>query len=193
METKRLEMISRRTALVTGGAALASTAALAGAWTVASIKPPVQASNPEWFYVPTPPAVVTRMLEIAGVTKDDMVVDLGSGDGRIPIAAASQFGARGRGVDLDPVRISESNENRRRAGVEHLVSFVQNDVFKEPVSDATVVTMYLFPHVVLRLRDRLRQELKPGSRIVSHEFMFHNWEPHKTEKVGSSNIFMWVV
>lgn len=192
METTR-EVISRRAALIGGGAALATTGALAGAWTVANVKPPVQAANPEWLYVPTPPNVVTRMLELAGVTKDDVVVDLGSGDGRIPIAAATQFGARGRGVDLDPVRISESNENRRRAGVEHLVSFVQNDVFKEPVADATVVTMYLFPHVVLRLRDHLRRELRPGSRIVSHEFMFHNWEPHRTEEIGSSTIFMWTV
>jgi SAM-dependent methyltransferase len=193
MNSNKSELISRRAALIGGGVALAGGGALAGALGVVSVLPPLQAANPEWLYVPTPPNVVARMLELAKVTKDDVVVDLGSGDGRIPIAAAREFGARSRGVDIDPVRISESNENLKRSGVSHLVNFVQGDVFKEPVADATVVTIFLFPHVVLRLRDRLRSELKPGTRIVSHQFKFANWDPLKSEDIGSSSIFLWVV
>jgi SAM-dependent methyltransferase len=188
-------LFSRRSTLIGGAAALAAASASLGAMGILKVSSsvPKQAANPEWLYVPTPMNVVERMLELAAVTKDDLVLDLGSGDGRIPIVAAQKFGARGRGVDIDPVRIAEANSNLKNSGVGNLVSFVEGDVFKVPVADASVVTMFLFPHVVLKLRDRLRNELKPGTRIVSHKFMFHNWEPERTEVLGDSSIFLWRV
>jgi cyclopropane fatty-acyl-phospholipid synthase-like methyltransferase len=179
-------LITRRVALV-GAAASLSLPALAQS------SPPVQATNPDWLYVPTPPDVVEKMLELAAVTKNDMVLDLGSGDGRIPIAAAKSFGARARGVDINPVRIEEANANLKGSGVENLVTFVQGDVFEVPIADATVVTLYLFPHVMLKLRDRLRKELKPGTRVVSHEFMMGDWEPKQTERVRNSRVHLWII
>jgi ubiquinone/menaquinone biosynthesis C-methylase UbiE len=137
--------------------------------------------------------VVDKMLELAAVTKNDIVLDLGSGDGRIPIAAAKNFGARARGVDINPVRIEEANANLKGSGVENLVTFVQGDVFEVPIADATVVTLYLFPHVMLKLRDRLRKELKPGTRVVSHEFMMGDWEPKQTERVRNSRVHLWII
>jgi len=121
-------------------------------------------------YVPTPPEVVDRMLTLAGVTKNDVVYDLGSGDGRIPIAAARQFGARGVGLDIDPRRIEEARANARAAGVEGRVEFRQQDVMTADVSDATVVTLYLLTSSNAKLRPILTRQLKPGSRIVSHAF-----------------------
>ncbi|MFP5378438.1 MAG: SAM-dependent methyltransferase, partial [Vicinamibacteria bacterium] len=116
-------------------------------------------------YVPTPQEVVDRMLALAGVTKDDVVYDLGCGDGRIPITAAVKFGARGVGVDIDPVRIAEANANAKRAGVSHLVTFRLQDALTTDVSEATVVTLYLLSQSNLRLRPILTRQLKPGSRI----------------------------
>ncbi len=121
-------------------------------------------------YVVTPNEVVIEILKIAGVTKDDVVYDLGSGDGRLVIAAAKQFGARGVGVEIDPRLIQESNENARLAGVSDRVKFVQQDLFQTDLSEATVVTLYLLPEVNLRLRPKLLRELKPGTRLVSHQF-----------------------
>jgi cyclopropane fatty-acyl-phospholipid synthase-like methyltransferase len=179
-------LITRRVALV-GAAASLSLPALA------QTPQPLQATNPDWLYVPTPPDVVDKMLELAAVTKNDIVLDLGSGDGRIPIAAAKNFGARARGVDINPVRIEEANANLKGSGVENLVTFVQGDVFEVPIADATVVTLYLFPHVMLKLRDRLRKELKPGTRVVSHEFMMGDWEPKQTERVRNSRVHLWII
>ena len=121
-------------------------------------------------YVPSPPEVVDRMLTLAGVTKNDVVYDLGSGDGRIPIAAARKFGARGVGLDIDPRRIEEARANARAAGVEGRVEFRQQDVMTADVSDATVVTLYLLSSSNAKLRPILTRQLKPGSRIVSHAF-----------------------
>jgi SAM-dependent methyltransferase len=193
MDRSEPALFSRRSTLIAGAASLAAASASTGAFLVSKMDAPVQAANPEWLYVPTPMNVVDAMLRLAAVTKNDLVLDLGSGDGRIPIRAAETYGARGRGVDIDPVRVSEARANLQRSGAKSLVAFVEGDVFKAPVADASVVTMFLFPHMVLRLRDRLRSELRPGARIVSHEFMFHNWEPEKTEVVGTSKIFLWTV
>lgn len=179
--------------LITRRAALAGVAVSLAAPAFAQTPPPVQAPNPDWLYVPTPPDVVEKMLEMAKVTKDDLVLDLGSGDGRIPIAAAKQFGARARGVDINPVRIEEANANLKGSGVEKLVTFVQGDVFEVPIADATVVTLYLFPHVMLKLRERLRKELKPGTRVVSHEFMMGDWEPLQTERVRNARVHLWII
>ena len=132
-------------------------------------------------YVPTPQDVVERMLALAGVTKNDLVYDLGCGDGRIPIAAARLYGARGVGVDIDPQRIAEANANAKAAGVEHLVTFRLQDAMKTDVSPATVVTTYLLTASNLKLRPLLTAQLKPGSRIVAHSFGFGDWTPEKAD------------
>lgn len=132
-------------------------------------------------YVPTPHEVVDRMLILAGVTKDDVLIDLGCGDGRIPIAAAKKYGTRGLGVDIDPQRIAEANANAKTAGVEHLVTFKLQDAMKTDVSGATVVTTYLLTASNLRLRPLLTAQLKPGSRIVTHSFGMGDWVPEKAD------------
>ena len=132
-------------------------------------------------YVPTGHDVVERMLRLAGVTKSDYVIDLGCGDGRIPIAAAKQYGARGLGVDIDPVRIAEANANLKTAGVQNLVEFRLQDALKTDVSNATVITTFLLSASNLRLRPILTKQLKPGSRIVTNTFSMGDWTPSKTD------------
>ena len=132
-------------------------------------------------YVPTPQEVVDRMLALANVQKGDFVVDLGCGDGRIPVTAAKKYGARGLGVDIDPVRIEEANANAKAAGVTHLVEFKLQDALKTDVTSATVVTTYLLSQSNLRLRPIITKQLKPGSRIVTHSFSMGDWAPTKSE------------
>lgn len=132
-------------------------------------------------YVPTPQEVVDRMLALAKVTRQDVVIDLGCGDGRIPITAAKQYGARGIGVDIDPQRIAEANANARAAGVQHLVTFKLENALTTDVSSATVVTTYLLTASNLRLRPMLTRALRPGTRIVAHNFGFGDWTPEKVE------------
>jgi SAM-dependent methyltransferase len=127
--------------------------------------------------VRTPPEVVVEMLRLARVGPDDVVYDLGSGDGRIVIAAARDFGARGVGIELDPDLVAESARNARRAGVAERTRFLRQDIFDADISEATVVTLYLWPDVNLRLRPKLLSQLKPGSRIVSHDFPIGDWQP----------------
>jgi SAM-dependent methyltransferase len=143
-------------------------------------------------FVPTPEAVVDKMLEVAKVGPNDVVYDLGSGDGRIVIAAAKK-GARAVGIDIDPQRIREARENAREAGVQKRVEFRQGDLFKADLSGATVVTLYLLSRVNEKLRPKLLSELKPGTRIVSHAFDMGDWKPESVEHVGSSTIYSWVV
>lgn len=128
-------------------------------------------------FVVTPEDVVVRMLELAGVGPRDVVYDLGCGDGRIVIEAARRFGARGVGIDIEPARIAEAEENARRAGVERLVSFRVQDAMQTDVSGASVVTLYLLSSMNVSLRPRLTRQLRPGSRIVSHSFAMGDWEP----------------
>ena len=147
-------------------------------------------------YVPTPQDVVDRMLAFAAVGKDDLVVDLGCGDGRIPITAARTYGARGIGVDIDPQRIAEANANATAAGVTHLVTFKLQDAMTTDVSQATVVTLYLLSSSNLKLRPILTRQLKPGARIVAHNFAMGDWEAEKIEtfqdKEGRSRtIYRW--
>ena len=144
-------------------------------------------------YVPTPPGVVEAMLKLAGVTRGDFVVDLGCGDGRIVVAAAKEFGARGRGVDFNPARVQEARENARRAGVAGRVEFLRGDLFDADVRDASVVTLYLLPKVNLRLRPKLLRDLKVGARIVSHSFDMGDWRAEKTVEVGARVIRLWTV
>lgn len=144
-------------------------------------------------YVPTPIAVVDAMLELAKVARSDLLYDLGCGDGRIVIRAATNVGCRGVGVDLDPQRVREARENARKAGVTSLTRFEVGDVFEFDFGAATVVTMYLLPGVNLKLRPRLLKELKPGTRIVSHDFDLGDWAPITTQRVERSRIFLWTV
>jgi len=144
-------------------------------------------------YVPTPQNVVDEMLKMADVKKADVLYDLGSGDGRIVVTAAKNFGIRGVGVDINPVRIKEANENAKQAGVTNLVAFHRNDLFNEDISTATVVTLYLLPSVNLRLRPKLLKELKAGTRIVSHDFDMGEWKPLKEEELDGHHIYFWVI
>ena len=137
-------------------------------------------------YVPTPHEVVDRMLTLAGVTKRDVVIDLGCGDGRIPIAAAKKYGARGIGVDIDPQRIAEAHANAKAAGVEQLVTFKLQDAMKTDVSGASVVTTYLLSASNLKLRPLLTAQLKPGSRIVTHSFGMGDWTPEKVDSFADA-------
>ena len=143
-------------------------------------------------YVPTPHVVVEEMLRLANVGPGDFVMDLGSGDGRILIAAARKFGARGVGVDLDPDRIDESVYSAQLQGVSERVAFQRQDLFKFDLSQATVITLYLLPSVNMKLRRRLLSELKPGTRIVSHDFDFEDWRPDQKSTVRK-NVFLWIV
>ena len=150
-------------------------------------------------YIPTPEDVVDRMLALAEVTRKDVVMDLGSGDGRIPIRAAVKYGARGIGVDIDPLRIAESKANAKAAGVEHLTEFRVEDALTADVSPATVVTLYLVGSANARLRPRLLEQLKPGARIVSHAFsMGPDWPADKVDHFTSQRgdtvtLYLWKV
>jgi cyclopropane fatty-acyl-phospholipid synthase-like methyltransferase len=151
--------------------------------------------TPDIHWVPTPDAVVTGMLKLAGVGKNDVVYDLGCGDGKIVIAAA-RMGARGVGVDIDPQRVSEATANVKKAGVADRVQIRLGDIFDPAVKfdDATVVTLYLLNSINEKLKPRLRAELKPGTRVVSHAFrMGDDWPPEKTESVDGINIFLWSI
>jgi ubiquinone/menaquinone biosynthesis C-methylase UbiE len=144
---------------------------------------------PDVHFVPTPEEVVTEMLNMARVGKNDVVYDLGCGDGRIVITAAKTYGARGVGVDIDPVRIQESKENALKAGVTDHVRFTQQDLFKTDFREATVVFLYLLPELNLELRPKLLRELKPGSRIISHEFNMGDWKPDNSGVVRNVKLY----
>ncbi len=157
-----------------------------------------QERKPDVHYVPTPEEVVAEMLRLANVGKDDVIYDLGCGDGRIVITAAQKYGARGVGIDIDPERIKESNENARKAGVTDRVKFLQQDLFTTDFREATVVTLYLLPALNLKLRPKLLSELKPGTRIVSHAFDMGDWKPEKVVNVPGDvdqdrTVYFWVV
>lgn len=147
--------------------------------------------KPDVIYVPTPAAVVKRMLQMARVGPKDVVYDLGCGDGRIVIAAARDFGARAVGIDIDPNRVAEARENVKRAGVEDKVEIRQGDMFEIDTSPATVVTLYLLESLNVRLRPKLQRELNPGSRIVSQSFGMGDWRPAKTATVDGTAIYLW--
>jgi hypothetical protein len=153
------------------------------------------AGNLDVPFVPTNQPTVEAMLHIANVGPNDFVIDLGSGDGRILITAARKHGARGFGVDLDPQRVKESIANAREAGVADRVQFHQRNLFDTKIGEATVLTMYLLPRVNLELRPRLFTELKPGTRVVSHDFDMGDWKPdlRTTVRGASSEIYYWVI
>jgi SAM-dependent methyltransferase len=147
-------------------------------------------------YVPTPQEVVDRMLQLGGVQKNDVVYDLGCGDGRIPITAAKVYGARGVGVDIDPQRIAEANANAKKAGVTHLVRFHLQDALTTDLREATVVTLYLLSASNLKLRPILTKQLRPGARIVSHSFSMGDWQADKVDTFMDSSgnrrtLYVW--
>jgi tRNA A58 N-methylase Trm61 len=149
-------------------------------------------------YVPTPQEVVERMLELAQVKKGDVVYDLGSGDGRIVVTAAKKYGVKAVGFEIDPERIKESHENIKKAEVGHLVEIRQQDIRTVDLSPASVLTMYLLPEVNLMIRPNIWKQMKPGSRVVSHDFDMGDWKPVKTEQIkdGSSwdhTLYLWYV
>lgn len=144
-------------------------------------------------YVTTPPEVIDGMLSLAGVRKNDTVYDLGCGDGRIPIAAARKFGARGVGIEIDPRRVAEAAANARKVGVAHLVDFREQDIFDADLREATVVTMYLLPGLHAALAPKLFRELRPGARIVAHSFPMGSVKPDREMEVQGCRIFRWTV
>jgi protein-L-isoaspartate O-methyltransferase len=153
--------------------------------------------TPDVQFVPTDEKIVTKMLEMAKVTKADHLIDLGSGDGRIVITAAKRYGARGMGVEIDPALVQKARENAQAAGVADRATFVEGDLFEANIRDATVITMYLLPDLNLRLRPKLLNDLKPGTRIVSHNYDLGDWKPAQTATVlvgGTQHtVYFWVV
>lgn len=144
-------------------------------------------------YVPTDEKIVNAMLDLGEVTRDDVLYDLGCGDGRIVVAAALERNTRGVGIDVDPLRISEAIEYAAHTGVEYLATFIEGDLMEADFSDATVVTLYLLDLVNIQLRPRLLDELRPGTRIVSHAFDMGDWKPDQRQSCGSINIYKWIV
>jgi len=148
-------------------------------------------------YVPTPAIIVDQMLEMAQVDGNDVLYDLGSGDGRIPITAAQRFGTRGVGIDLNPERVKEANEKAKLANVTDKVRFIEADLFEVDFSEATVISLYLFPEVNMKLRPKILR-MKPGTRVVSHNYDMGDWKPTQTKKVKAPNgtehtIYLWRV
>jgi SAM-dependent methyltransferase len=178
--------MNRRNALAGIGGSVALGAC--GAFDRIPIRPP------DAPYVTTREDVVFGMLKLANVGPDDMVYDLGCGDGRIPIMAAQKFGARGLGVEIDPVLVRTGQDNAARAGVSDRVQFRLEDLFKTDVRPATVVALYLLPEMMEKLKFTLRAQLRPGARVVSHEFSWGgDWPPDRSEKVGTTTIHLWQV
>src|SRR3954466_9404814 len=148
---------------------------------------------PDVIYVPTPPDVVEEMLKIADVKKGDVLYDLGSGDGRIAVTAAKRYGIRAVGIDIDPERIREANANAKKAGVTNLVRFRAEDLFKADFREATVVTLYLLPDLNVKLRPRLWSELKPGTRVVSHQFDMADWKAEDAVELNGRTVYFWTI
>jgi SAM-dependent methyltransferase len=153
----------------------------------------VQLRGPDVAYASAPPAIVHAMLELAQVTGDDVVYDLGCGDGRIVVAAAKRRGARGVGVDIDPDRIEEATELALREGVTDRVTFVLEDLYQADFRDATVVMLYLQPEPNLRLRPRLLTELRPGTRVVSLSYDMGDWVPDEVRRIDGRRIYLWTI
>jgi ribosomal protein L11 methylase PrmA len=149
--------------------------------------------HPDVIYVPTPQEVVEDMLRLANIRKGEVLYDLGSGDGRIPVTAARLYGIRAVGIDIDPYRIREANQNARKSGVAKLVEFRQQDLFESDFREATVVTLYLLPDLNLRLCPQLMAQLRPGTRVLSHQFDMGDWKPEKTLESGGRTVYFWTI
>ncbi len=160
---------------------------------VASLAQDRPARTPDIHYTPTRHAIADAMLQLAQVTPADVVYDLGSGDGRIVIIAAQKYGAHGVGVEIDPALVERARQNAREAGVADRVVFIEADLFTTDVSDATIVTLYLSASINKRLEPKLRKQLRPGARIVSHQFLIGAWKPDETIRPDYSDVFLWRV
>ncbi|MFN3888757.1 MAG: SAM-dependent methyltransferase [Beijerinckiaceae bacterium] len=180
--------VSRRRALFTALACVASPAIVGRAHAQAQPAPRLDVP-----FVPTPQEVVDKMLELANVQRTDYLIDLGSGDGRIPVTAAQRFGVKALGVDINPQRIKEANERAQAASVTDLVEFRQQDLFETDISKANVLTMYLLPSVNMKLRPKILSDMKPGSRVVSHAFDMGDWKPEQKVSVDGRTVFLWIV
>ncbi len=152
-----------------------------------------QRATPGMYFAGTPQFIVEAMLRLAKVTAEDVVYDLGSGDGRIPIIAAQHYGARGVGIEIQPQLVARAREIARDGGVADRVTFVEGDLFTADLSAATVVMLWLNHSMNARLEPKLKRELKPGSRIVSHQFPIGRWRPRETVHVDTVDLFLWVV
>jgi cyclopropane fatty-acyl-phospholipid synthase-like methyltransferase len=160
---------------------------------VFALAQPTPLRMPDVHFAPTDQPVADAMLRLARVTRDDVVYDLGSGDGRIPILAAQKYGARGVGIDLDPRLIALSREVAREGEVSDRVTFIEGDLFTADISKATVVTLYLSATMNMRLESKLKRELRTGARIVSHKFPIGSWSPDETMRVEKEDLFLWIV
>ena len=149
--------------------------------------------TPDIHYTPTRQNVAEAMLELAVVTKDDVVYDLGSGDGRLPILAAQLHGARGVGIEIDPKLVAIARANAREAGVSDRVAFLEGDLLTADISSATVVTLYLSTSLMRQIEPKVKSELRPGTRIVSHQFWFQGWPADRTRRVDASELFLWTL
>ena len=184
-----------RPLLALTAAALLAASATVPAQTLAQAQKQQRAASrtPDVIFVPTPQDVVDDMLRIANVQKGDVLYDLGSGDGRIAITAAKKYGIKATGIDIDPERIREATENAKKAGVTNLVQFRNEDLFQADFKDATVITLYLLPDLNVKLRPKLWNELKPGTRIISHQFEMGTWKPEKKLESNGRTIYFWTV
>jgi cyclopropane fatty-acyl-phospholipid synthase-like methyltransferase len=152
-----------------------------------------QNPRPDVHFVPTPQQVVDRMLELARIQPGDFLIDLGSGDGRIPITAAKRYGIKALGIDIDPERIKEANANAQKEGVTDKVTFRQENLFETDISQANVITLYLLERLNAKLRPKLLSDLKPGSRVVSHAFSMGDWQPDTHEVVDGRSVYLWTI
>jgi hypothetical protein len=179
------------TAVRSGLAVILAAAAVGGAPAAAQFS---RLRPPDVKYVPTPQSAVEAMLELARVTANDVVYDLGSGDGRIPITAAKKYGARGVGIEIDSYYLRWAFDNLARAGVADRVVFLNQDLFESDISPATVVTLFLLPRLNQQLMPKLKRELRRGSRVVSHQFdMGEQWPPDETRDVDGLTVYLWVI
>ncbi|MCI0627722.1 MAG: methyltransferase domain-containing protein [Acidobacteria bacterium] len=195
----RKQILFRSLVLFASALGAAASVAVAGINDLARVpgtpqeKSPIPKKGPDVQYVPTPQDVVEELLKLADVKKDDVVYDLGCGDGRIVITAAKRYGARGVGIDIDPERIRESKEKAEKEGVADRVRFREEDLFESDIKEATVVTLYLLNSLNQKLKPKLLKDLKPGTRVVSHNFDMGEWKPEKTVQLLGSTIYLWVI
>jgi precorrin-6B methylase 2 len=154
---------------------------------------PAPARAPDVIFVPTPAEVVKGMLDLAKVTKNDLVIDLGCGDGGIVVAAARDFGARSIGVDIDPVRVKEARDNIAKNNVGDRAKIIQGDLFEADIKDANVITLYLLPRLNEKLKPKLWRDLKVGSRVVSNSFDMGDWKPDQTIDVDGRTVYLWTI